>query len=269
MTKPDRKLSPLSKKADMDLKAVRSNFGITGRLFRRSSYRKARMKVLLANARDYRRSGKLWAALDALRSSNVEAFSVADNSIGSDWKPFRVERGLTGSMRGEIGGGRFSGTLTTNLLDSSSVIFLQNAEGETMRALLPSPATAKEMLIKSVKSWRTSAGYATDHYANYDKDRDTHTSYAIHQLTGSLSWASTLVHPDMIDMIDASCQKAEADRPVIQIKGMVIQKGVALATMVRVNDSERLFVPTGFFHALTGTVRQFVHYAEEPKLIAA
>ena len=269
MTKPDRTVSPLSRKADMDLKAVRKRYGITGRLFRQSSYRNARMKVLLANARDYRRSGKLWKALSTLRISPLDAFASTGTPIGGDWKPFRVDRGMTGSMRGEISGGKLSAILTTNMLDSSSVLYLQNAAGETMRALLPSPSTATEMLRWSLESWRTSAGYVEDYYADYDKDRDTHTSYAINSFGRSAPWAETLVHPDIIDMIDASCQKAEADRPTIQLKGGLVQKGVALATMVKVNDEERLFVPTGFFHALTSTVRQFLPYIDEPRLIAA
>ena len=42
-----------------------------------------------------------------------------------------------------------------------------------------------------------------------------------------------------------------------------------LSGQVRVNGEVQMFVPTGFFRALTGTVREFLPNAPEPRLIAA
>lgn len=272
MTKSTRKtqLSPLSSRAQGDLRRLRRDTGIFRRLFRRQHYRSARLKVYLANARDFRQSRKLAAVLAPLQSAALVDFPVANNMIGGEWKPFRVERGVTGSIRGEIAGHKFTGTSTPNLLDSSSVIFLQNADGETMRTLIPSHATASEMLARSLERWRATAGYKQDYYEDYwNRNQDTHTSSVIHNFARSGQWTNTLTHPEMIDMIDASCQRSDEQRPVIRLTGALIQKGVALATAIEVNGERRVVVPTGFFKALTGAVRQFVPAADEPRLIAA
>ena len=272
MTKSTHKtqVSPLSSRAQGDLRRLRRDTGMFGRLFRRQRYRSAQLKVYLANARDFRQARKLAAALAPLQSAALVDFPLANNMIGGEWKPFRVERGVTGSIRGEIAGHKFTGTTTPNLLDSSSVLFLQNADGETMRTLIPSHATASEMLARSLERWRTNAGFEHDYYADYRKrDQDTYTSRVIHDFARSGQWTNTLTHPEMIDMIDASCQRSEEQRPVIRLTGALIQKGVALATAIEVNGEQRVFVPTGFFKALTGAVRQFVPGADEPRLIAA
>jgi len=272
MTKSTHKtqVSPLSSRAQGDLRRLRRDTGMFGRLFRRQRYRSAQLKVYLANARDFRQARKLAAALAPLQSAALVDFPLANNMIGGEWKPFRVERGVTGSIRGEIAGHKFTGTTTPNLLDSSSVLFLQNADGETMRTLIPSHATASEMLARSLERWRTNAGFEHDYYADYRKrDQDTYTSRVIHDFARSGQWTNTLTHPEMIDMIDASCQRSEEQRPVIRLTGALIQKGVALATAIEVNGEQRVFVPTGFFKALTGAIRQFVPGADEPRLIAA
>lgn len=272
MTKNSRKteVSPLSSKAQGDLLRLWRNTGMFSRLFRRQRYRNARFKVYLANARDFHQSRKLATALAPLRSADLIDFPVANNVIGGEWKPFRVERGVTGSIRGEIVGHKFTGTTTSNLLDSSSVLFLQNAKGETMRTIIPSPATASEMLAQSLELWRMRAGFEYNYHAYaWNCNQDTHTSRVIHEFARSGQWTNTLTHPEVIDMIDASCQRSEEQRPVIRLAGTLIQKGVALATAIEVNGEQRVFVPTGFFKALTGAVRQFVPRADDPHLIAA
>ncbi|MCR4325907.1 MAG: hypothetical protein NUV59_03865 [Patescibacteria group bacterium] len=160
--------------------------------------------------------------------------------------------------------------MTPNLLDASSVLFLENSESETMRVFLPSPATASEMLAQSLEQWRKCAGYRYNDYADYyDRSEDTHVSRVIHTFARSGGWTNTLTHPEVVDIIDASCQRPEKQRPVVRLTGTLIQKGVALATAIEVNGEQRVFVPTGFFQALTGVVRQFVPGADEPLLIEA
>lgn len=265
-----KKYNPLSKKACGDLARVKRRYGRLGRLWRHEDYRRDLLKVYRANARDLYRSMKLAVVLASLRNADPIVFPIANDMVGDKWVPFRVERGLTGSMRGEIRGDRFTGTLTSNMLDSSSVIFLQNTAGDTMRTLVPSPATSAEMLAQSLERWRKNAGYKVDHYADYwDRHQDTHVSGVIHDFARSDQWTNGLTHPEIIDAIDASCKKPEDVRPVIRVYGGLIQKGVALATVIEINGEQRTFVPTGFFKALTKAVQNAVPHANEPRLIAA
>ena len=272
MKKRNRKtaLSPLSDKAVHDLERTQRRYNIFDRLFDSEKYRRALLPVYRANARDYHRSQKLETALATLETADIVDFPVANGLIGGDWKPFRVERGLTSSMRGEISCRRFTGTMTTNMLDSSSVVFLKNADGETMRVLLPSPATAKEMLAQSIENWRSVAGFVKDYSASWsEQDQDTHTSGVIHRFARSSNWTDALTHPDVIDMLDASCQAVEEQRPRIRLFGGLVQKGVALGAAIEVNGVQSAFVPTGFFKALASSVQKYVPGAQEPRLIAA
>lgn len=268
---PERKVTPFSHQARYQLAETKKEYGWFKRMRRPSQFRHAIMKIYLTNARDYRLAQRLARALADIQTESLTAYPIANPTIGGDWRPFRVERGLTASMRGEIGGGKFSGTLTSSVLDSSSVILLENEKGQTMRALLPSPETAKEMLTRALANWRKHSGYVHDTYARrwYDENRDTHTSGVIGSFAMSKSWTRTLVHPEVIDMIDASCRKSEEHRPVINVQGTLIQKGVALATAIVVNGDQRVFVPTGFFRALTGAVKVALPREEEPHLLVA
>ena len=266
-----KKHNPLSNKAAAELEETKRRYGRFGRLWRREHYRRDLLTVYRDNARDLYQSMRLAAVLAPLQTAEPIAFPVANDAVGDEWKPYRVERGLTGSMRGEICGGRFTGTLTSNMLDSSSVVFLQNAAGDTMRTLIPSPATSAEMLAQSIARWRKNAGYKVNHYARFDWNRyqDTHVSRVIHNFARADRWTDGLTHPDVIDAIDASCNKPEDVRPVIRVYGTLIQKGVALATAIEVNGKQRIFVPTGFFNALTRAIQLAVPHANEPQLIAA
>lgn len=264
------KHSPFSAKARSQLKYVKECYGWFRRWWHPDGYRLVLMKVYRANARDFRLSQKLAAALVPLQRVNPISIPVVDAGIGGDWRPFRVERGLTASMRGEICSGRFTGTLTSNMLDSSSVLFLENKDGETMRVMLPSPVTSAEMLAQALDDWRANTGYVNEYWeSSWERDRDTHVSSVIHNFARSKSWTNVLVHPEIIDVIDASCMKPEDLRPVIRIQGTLIQKGVALATAITVNGDQRIFVPTGFFKQLTGAVQKYLPNLQEPKLMAA
>lgn len=265
-----KKRNSFSKRAFIELEEIKRRYGVFTRLWRPKDYRRDILEVYRANARDLYRSRKLAELLAPLRDTDPIGFPVANEMVGNEWIPFRVERGLTGSMRGEICGGKFTGTLTSNLLDSSSVIFLQNTAGDTMRTLIPSPATSAEMLAQSLECWRKNAGYKVDHYADYfDRHQDTHVSGIIHRFARSDQWTDGLTHPEVIDAIDASCKKSEDVRPVIRIYGALIQKGVALATAMEIDGKQRTFVATGFFQALTKAVQHAVPHATEPRLIAA
>ncbi|HEV3244916.1 MAG TPA: hypothetical protein VG102_00995 [Candidatus Paceibacterota bacterium] len=267
----NRQRTPLSKLAAGKLTRLHRDYGMFGRAFKADSYRRARFRILLENARDRRRARKLDVALTSLRTADVTCFPAANNVIGDTWRPFRVERGVTASMRGEIKHGSFRGSITPNMLDSSPVIFLQNARGETMRTLMPSPRTAREMLVQSLHRWRQQAGYKYHEYEKHwsDRDVDTHVSGVIANFAHSGRWTDVLTHPEVIDMIDASCGKPEEQRPVIRLKGALIQKGVALASAIEVNGAEKVFVPTGYFQALTAVVQQVVPFADQLKLLAA
>jgi hypothetical protein len=252
---------PLSAKAAHALSEQPIRLKFLYRFFKR--YRKIRREILLDNAQDFRLSRRLSRALNEFASVEMERFVSNDDSIGGEWRPFRVEHSLSGSIRGDIRDhASFTGVVTPNMLDCSSVIFLQNDGGQTMRAIIPSKGTAGEMFLQSIKKWRVHAGYDTYW------ERDTHTSRMLHCFVVLAPW-NKLVHPQTIDMIDASCQKERDQRPVVRIKGSLIQNGIAMISAIYVDGYERTFVPTSFFRSLTGVVQKHVPGAQEPKLIAA
>lgn len=264
-----KRLTPLSDKAEKQLRHLRKRFGLIGRLRRRQQYANAVLRVRLKNARDFRLAQKLEHGLAKLKAENIVSFSPTHSFIDGDWKPFRVERGLTGAMRGEISQGSFTGTMTTSILDSSSVLFLENGDGQTLRVLIPSPATAVDMLARSLIIWRVYAGFDTGYDGDYNaRNKDTHLSRTIKQFALADKWQRALTHPDVIDAIDASCQRPAGNRPTIRIRGTLVQKGVALATAIEVNDVVSVFVPTGFFAALTSTVAAAVPRAKESRFAA-
>lgn len=253
-----RKHIPLSTTATFELgqKGFRLEFLAPrfGRLFRR--YRRERFSILLENARDYRRAQLLWQALERLTHPDPELTSVVEKQVGGGWRPFRVEHTLSGSLRGSVGGGTFTGSMTPNLVESSSVLFLQNDAGATLRALLPSQGAAAGMLAAAFQYWEDKAN---PHYlwrSNYQKG--THVSDVLHHFARLGSLPVHLAYAQAIDMLDASCQKPLEERPVVHVKGNLIQDGVAFVSALEINGEPAVLIPTTFFARLTAAVQPYV-----------
>ncbi len=252
---------PLSKHAFKKLKEKSFRLKFLALFFER--YRKQRRRVLLENALDYRRSQQLERALAQFTNADVAQMSVAETPIGTDWRPFRVEHTLSGSLRGDYCGGRVSGRVSPNLLESSSVLFLQGVDGKTLRALIPNQNTAREMLATALTAWASSAGYTGYWHDN------THLGKVIREFEMARGWSDGLAHAQVIDMIDASCEKSIEERPVIRVMGKLLQDGVALATALEVNGATRVLLPTRFFLQLAANVERIGRIATGRYLLPA
>jgi hypothetical protein len=220
-------------------------------------YRRRRRKILADNARDYRRALSLQGALAQFTTTDVAKMSVVEGQIGANWRPFRVEHTPSGSLRGNYGGGysgHFSGRVSANLLESSSVLFLINSEGETLRVLIPSQGAAQEMFANALTAWADNAGYDSPSWCYTRKSK--HLGTVIHNFGMAEGWSSGLANARTIDTLDASCQKPANDRPVVQVMGKLLQDGVALATGLQVNGVMNVLLPTTFFTRLAGSVQR-------------
>ena len=133
-------------------------------------------------------------------------------------------------------------------VESSSVLFLRNREGKTLRALIPSQGAAREMLAYAIAAWAVDAGY--DGYHSYC----THAGYALHNFAMADGWAEGLAHAQTIDAVDSACEQPIDERPVVRIAGKLIQEGVALATGLEVNGVLCVLLPTRFFAQLAADV---------------
>lgn len=208
-------------------------------------FTRRRRKILADNVRDYRRATWLKRALDQLASADVVGMSVLEKPIGGNWRPFRVEHTLSGSLRGEFTSfrsGTFTGKVAPNVLESSSVLFLRDDEGKTLRVLIPSHGAAREMLAEALKSWARKAGHREGYY-----DGSTHVGRVVHNFALAGDWSQRLVHTQTIDMLDASCEKPVTERPVVGVMGRMLHEGVAFATGLRVNGETKTLLPTTFF----------------------
>lgn len=228
---------------------------LMARMFPRSGYRQRRRQIFRKNAQDLQCSKRLAAALADLSEVDVVEMSVTEQQINGCWRPFRVEHTLSGSLRGECKGymshGYLTGVISPNVLESSSVLFLQNDDGKTLRALVPAQSAAREMLAQAVTAWADRAGYEKGWYGN-----STHLGNVLHAFAMKRSWADGLAHTGTIDMLDASCQKAIGERPVVHVLGKQIQDGVALATALQVNGETKVLLPTNFFGRLAEAVER-------------
>lgn len=273
---------PLSRKTERKLSERRLRLKVLGKFSFLPRYRRMRREVLVENALDYRRSRRLARALEQFVAADVTTFSATEDFIGGAWQPYRVEHTPSGLINGSqqgyastglFGTGHYSGalrgTVSPNLLDTSSAIHLKNAEGATMRAIIPSRTAATAMIASKLEGWRSAAGRSR-FWRGYDSELlDTHTSHVIQQFASRASLKGSLIHIETIDAIDASCETPIENRPSIWLQGQIIEPGVALVTALTVNDERRVFLPTGFVKALGGTVEHVLWNAPKPMRIAA
>lgn len=228
------------------------------------------------NAEDYGRSLLLETILEKFSSTKVSDFSIIEDKIISQWKPFRVEYFLSDSLRAEIkgdihleGGGLFhavlNGTLKGDakgvtipqLLDSSYMVFLKN-EDRTMRVLVPSPRATKELLVKTLEQWLSSL------------PQKCHTYQALQNFSISEENISiSISHPEIIDYLSGSCELPLANRPGVSAKGIEIQSGVVLATALEVEGKEKIFLPSGFFQKIAIDCASLLEKIKEPKALEA
>jgi len=226
-------------------------------IFKRAKWKKKQDGIFVQNEMDYHQSLRLKPILDNICSVSVSDFSVMEKEITGTWRPFRVEHFLSDSIRSQIFGqakfnlfslkstvrGISRSVATPNLLDSSSVLFLKDNEGKTLRVLIPSSRTTKEMIIGAMEGWFS------------DILEHTHTRVALKQCSFSEENVVTPIsHPQLIDSLNSSCELTFEQRPIVCVIGQKIQEGVVIATALEVGGRKNIFLPTGFFKQLADSV---------------
>lgn len=224
-------------------------------------YKRRKNEILAENETDHQRSLKLKPVLDNISSVAVSDFPVLEEETTGTWRPFRVEHFLSDSIKSQIFGqtelklfpfrstvrGVSYSVATPNLLDSSSVLFLKDNTGKTLRALIPSPRTTKEMIIGAIEKWFS------------DIPRHTHTRIALEECSFSEEKvAAPVSHPQLIDSLDSSCELSLEKRPVVSVIGQEIQEGVVIVTALEVGGRKNIFLPTGFFKQLADSISSAV-----------
>jgi hypothetical protein len=240
----------------------------------RKAWKKGKEKILQQNEIDYVKSLAFKSLLEAYAKPELSEYSVLGNEYQAGWRPFRVEHHLSNFLRGEMNGkvclrgfalgsaylegsviGDVRGMVIPNLLDHSSVIFLKNGE-KTLRVLIPSPRTAKELLVRTLEHWLQKL------------PKDSHTYGVLNEFSMETeNFVNQLSHPQVIDSLDAACELPLESRPEVVIKGEKIQDGIVLATSLQVDEKSAIFLPSGFFRELTEKIHPFIETAEEPMLI--
>lgn len=232
----------------------------------RRNWQRERTQLLLENARDYLRSQELDHFLAKFKGRTVDSFANPEPVIPGEWRPYAVEHFLSQSIRGELQGvssegllrGAVFGKVIPNLFDICTILFLQDAQGETLRVLLPSPEATREIYRSTIRGW---LGHTSD---------DSHTRRVITQfpMTEELLIAP-VQHPRVIDRLHAACQKPLAERPVVTVRGISIHDGVVLSTEMTVNGKRSTFFPSGFFRELTWNARLFIEGVVEPQTLTS
>ncbi len=208
----------------------------------------ARMKK--TNADDYALSLKIREVGQWLETATAETIvtaGVTEDQVGEEWKPFRVEyfpsSRLTGEIRGSWSGFLFGGSIhatldgnsTPNLVDSSSMLFLQNGSGETLRVLVPGKDVA------------TSAFSQLVHVYIKKLELASHAWLASLGLYLGSKPVSDSLRNDFLDNICAACELPPEERPTVKVRGSLVQAGVVLATAIEYKDAYHVLVPTGYF----------------------
>lgn len=230
-------------------------------------YFKKKRKLIEADDKDRALSLKLADALRKLSTIDPIAVGNTEEMVEGIWLPFRVERIVSQSFRGELHGfsgfwgfvpKSIEGIIIPQLMDSCSVLFLQDKESEkTLRVLLPSPRAQRDMIDKMLSGWTT------------ELESDTHTRKEMDMFVWKeKSLVEGLAHADLIDRIDASCQKAPEKRPRIEVFAKQIQPGVAIGTAIRVGEETSIFCPTGFIKLLSDTIVPLVNGQQTAQLEA-
>jgi len=237
-------------------------------LFRHSRWKKVRISILESNERDYRLSSQLSKALGRFSTALSTDFPTAEPYKDKTWKAFRVEHFVSDSIRGKVGGsieltgflfsfhgsfkGKMKGDAIPNLLDASTMIFLQNDQEETLRLIIPSPRAARALLTMIIEQFLD----------DFDPDYKYNASHVETVLNDFSMDDSRLIepisHPDTIDLLDLTGSKPLAERPLVKVAGEQIQPGIVLATALEVNGQESQFLPTGLFKALTSDISKAI-----------
>jgi hypothetical protein len=238
---------------------------------------KEKSDILAQNEIDFQQSLRLNQALGNFSITKSTYFPVVEPPIGEIWKPFRIEHFVSNSLRQSItakfngyGGGIFGGPITgsieggakgmavPNLLDSSSVLFLKNGK-DTLRVLIPSPRATKELFVQALEQWLKNL------------PENSHTQEILKSF--SMSEANLIEptsHPRFIDSLDSSCELELDNRPDVIIKGTLIQEGVALVTSLESGKERPIFLPSGFFDAVTNKISEISSQKiSEPNIMIA
>lgn len=234
------------------------------------NFMKLRKRAFYKNKEDYEQSLQLKKALDKFISINVSGYPVSDKKIGESWKVFRVEHFLSDSLRAQFSGsfvglfagtieGYFTGSSIPNLLNSSSVLFLENESGETLRVLIPSTQVIKDMLVKTIEGWKKCVPCST------------HVSKVLHEFSlKDENFISPLSHPAFLDRLDLSCKLPFEEKPGVSVKGILLQEGLSMGTALSGGGKQKMFFPTTFLKELSGEVASILNESiKEPKAIDA
>ncbi|MBI2100829.1 MAG: hypothetical protein HYT47_02315 [Candidatus Vogelbacteria bacterium] len=226
--------------------------------------RPRKQKIYEDNAEDYARAECLRTQIFSRFSvTRSDKFPLRETEIAGEWRAFKVEHFASQSLRGDItgkicldirsfftgNGGQVSAKLkqlaVPDLLDMSSVVFLENERGETLRLLVPSPRATKETLARLVELYIGKKQYGS--YEGGVISTDTHVHKALQQFTvEENTLLSPISHPALLDRLDAATQKPAAVRPAVTVIGEMVQNGVALATALAVDGVKRIFFPSGY-----------------------
>jgi len=228
-------------------------------LFVGRRYRRERIKILEENLLDHERSEALRKRLETLFKIPLDDFPTREKVVCDGMYPFRVRYFVSTSMRAGMTGnlklglsfsphmtGKARSISVPNLLDSSSVVFLTDGE-RTMRVIVPSPTAVKEMLARTLDLQLESVG------------EGTHTRGVIEGIHPSDEYlVNPVMHPDIIDKLDASCERPIEKRPFVQVRGQVVQQGVAVASSITVGGKHHMFLPTGFLRELAEMISKII-----------
>ncbi len=244
-------------------------------LLRRNIYAKEKAEIIAQNEVDYWQSLKLNEAIKKFSVTKSTDFPVVEQPIGEKWKPFRIEHFMSNSLRQSItakfdgyGGGIFGGPITgsiqgnakgisiPNLLDSSSVLFLKN-KTETLRVLIPSPRATKELFVQALEHW----------LKNLPKDSHTQNALKSFSMDDS-NLLDSISHPQFIDSLDSNCELSIDQRPDVTVRGILVQGGVALITSIETKEKQEIFLPSGFFSAVTRKISEIADQRiSEPNIV--
>lgn len=241
-------------------------WGLTA-LFVIRSFRRQQARIIADNEDDYDHSLRLKVILDRFQRTPVSDFPVVENPVAGRWNVFRVEHFV-----GVSGHGSFSGTINfrfasvgdqtsmvmaPNLLEASSILFLQSGR-DTMRVLLPNPASIREMVAKTLRFWLK------------DSASSSHVGKLLHEFQlGDNVLIAPLHHPQLIDRLDLATSSPAAERPDVTVIGQIIQPGVVLASALQVDGRSATFLPSGLFHELAEKFEPYLGELQPPQLVAA
>jgi len=226
---------------------------------------KSRDQILQDNARDWSQAGCLRTEIFP-KFANVRSdqFPPRENALEGLWRAFRVEHFTSQSLRGDITGeacvkslfagdgkinAQFRQLAVPDLLDMNSVVFFRNDLGETIRVLIPSPRATKETLVRLIEFY---LGCPLEHYweTTYRASAlsaGTHVHEALKQFTVSeASLLQPISHPELLDRLDVATQEPLEKRPLVQVIGAPVQRGVALATALAIDGVKQIFYPSGY-----------------------